>query len=281
MSNETNPPALETPPSWFPLPRFTPNTDVLLHAAELRIALAEKQSKQSACKRTPKGALRKGEEVAYNEAQAKCDEVFRKHAPIVRESMGAERENYIKRAKRATFEHFVRNANHVLQSSSNLAEAMSVNEGVPNVSHKMFDERGDPVITLTSKFGNPFKFKFTIDDTLITRVEVYGNERSFSVIDISHSQYTTKDSVTRIGSCHLSRCENADSFIEMAWLIEAVAYLCKDVAEHNKNNAYKDYQSIMYHIYDAEMKAYGIKMHLIEVPEPIKEEAAQDNTPTA
>jgi len=281
MSIEDTPTAPETPPSWFPLPRFTPNTDVVLHAAELRIAIAEKQSKQSACKRTPKGALKKGEEVAFNEAQAKCDEVFRTHAPIVRESMEAERENYILRAKRATFEEFVRNAHNVLQSSSNLACVLGVNVGVPNVSHEMFNERGDPVITLTSKRGNPFKFNFTIDDTLIKRVEVYGNPRHFSVIDISHTQYSTKESSTQIGSCHLSRCEDADSFVEMAWLIEAVAYLCKDVAEHNKLNSYRDYQNIMWHIFEAEMKAYGIKMNQCEVPEPIEKEAAQVNTPTA
>ena len=266
MSNETTPPALETPPSWFPLPRFTPTPEIRLHAAELRLALLEKEAAQSDCKRTPRGYLKKGEEVPYQEAQQACDIVFRKHAPIVRESMSDENEAYIRQATRAVFGEFIGHANR-------FAEAISAWP-----TETAWTNEAEPQVLIKSSLGNQYKFRFSIDAALITRVEIFGDER-FSIVTISHDRWN-RESKTQIGSVHLSRGE-PQFFIEFAWLIDITARLCQDVAEHNDKYGTDNWQSFSIYTTKAEKEAYGIVWDDCKIPDPIEKEDEETETPTA
>lgn len=263
MSNETTPTAEEATPSWFPLPKFSPTPEIRLHAAELRLALLEKEAAQSACKRTPRGYLKKGEEVPYQEAQKACDAVFRKHAPIVRESMSADNDAYIREANKAVFNQFIGLANRFAEATS----------AWPTESR--FTTNGYPVVVIKSSLGNEYIFRFFIDAALITRVEIYADER-YSICTISHDRWN-RDSKTQIGSVHLSRGE-PQFFIEFAWLIDIAARLCQDVAEHNQKYETNDWQSFSIYTTKAEKEAYGITWDDCKIPEPIEEET---ETPTA
>lgn len=267
MSNETATPPEEAPPSWFPLPKFTPTAEIRLHAAELRLALMEKEAKHAACKRTPRGYLKKGQDVPYQDAQKACDAVFRKHAALVRDSMLEENQAYIRQAKREVF-------NQLIKDTPRFNDAISA---LPFESS--WNTNGDPIIFIKSSLGNDFTFRFTIDAALISRVEVYGDQR-WNIATITHDRWSRGQTYTRMGSVSMSSGE-PEFFIEFAWVIDLASRLCQDVAEHNKKYEGDQWQSFNRYTTIAEKEAYGITWDDCVVPEPIEKEEAETNTPTA
>lgn len=272
MSQEDTPHP-KNPPSWFPLPVFVPTTEVLLHAAEMRVAEAQMEAKQANCKRTPGGKLKKGEDVAFYAAEKECDEVFRIHAQPVREWMYQERTKYVREAKRVVFTKFIESATHVSNSPSGIDLALGVRVGYdPHVAENCFDERGNPFFNLTSQNGNTYLFTFRIQEAIIQRVEISKEYKGgySELLCISHDFWRGVDKPnTKINSvCFHS--DSAEGYIELAWLMEASARLCQDLNAFNNKNIYGEWHDWGRLFCKAEKDAIGMTHDDCYVPEPIE-----------
>jgi len=266
-------------PSWFPMPTFVPTTEVLLHAAEMRVAEAKMEAKQASLSRTPSGKLKKGEIEAFNAADKECDDVFRIHAEPVREWIYQERSRYGKEAVRVVFLHFVESATHVLNSPSGIAERLGVRVGQdPHVPDSAFNKRGMPFFNLESPMGTNFQFVFTVDECIISRVELYTvkNERYDNVLSIAPEGWGWKDKTkTKIGSVHFGSGD-PEKFIEASWILEATARLCMDVDAFNQKHAYDEYHSWEKLYRKAERDAISMTHDDCYVPEPIEKTNDQE-----